>query len=568
MFSGIQKFFTMFSSRPSFTVVVLAFSAMVSLAVIATCYGHAQDNDQWWLLSTGREIAENGIPVMNPFSVWDDQAIVIQQWIPAVIDYLIYDLFGSRGIGVLVLIQALVFSLLLVWFARICTIEDRTHFVWIATLVPVVLGCATSYISVRPQIWTMIFYMLIFIVLQKYRQGATPKILLLLLIIMIVHINFHMSLALMDIAIVLVFAIPNFLASSFREMIFGRYNRLWLLLAATGMAVAALANPYGIDGTMYFFSSFDAADYGKIINEMRPLSPSTAGYGLCALAMVAVGGAGIARNRGHVDIPATLLYLIACYMSFQYVRNVWLVAIFAFVLFSASGGISVDGEHIQIASRTNGNLPDQQQSGSSPLIKRIWQGASLPVIWGTILVIGFLGVCWIADVLYEGDGMLVGDIADAPNTPVLAADYMEAASQDNGNREISVFTHFDAGGYLEWRGFKVSMDARPELWNSLISKNEEDRYTEYVDMDYGDISPDAYLADKSFVFMIVNDDTDMYDYLSGSSDYRAVLVGNGYTLFCAEGYDDSGAIAAGFSGMLDEGSEDDMVISPDGIIEN
>ena len=39
------------------------------------------DSDVWFLLATGREIARNGIPHANPFSIWPGQGIVVQQWL-------------------------------------------------------------------------------------------------------------------------------------------------------------------------------------------------------------------------------------------------------------------------------------------------------------------------------------------------------------------------------------------------------------------------------------------------------------------------------------------------------
>lgn len=39
------------------------------------------DSDVWFLLATGREIARNGIPHINPFSIWPGQGMVAQQWL-------------------------------------------------------------------------------------------------------------------------------------------------------------------------------------------------------------------------------------------------------------------------------------------------------------------------------------------------------------------------------------------------------------------------------------------------------------------------------------------------------
>ena len=121
------------------------------------------------------------------------------------------------------------------------------------------------------------------------------------------------------------------------------------------------------------------------------------------------------------------------------------------------------------------------------------------------------------------------DPKDSSSTPVAAADWLD----EHAEGEVGVFTHFNAGGYLEWRGYKVAMDARPELWDSKISKNGQDRYHEYIDMSKDKMEPATYMEDKDFDYMIVNTDTDLYKYLLASTSYKVVQEGDGYVLFRA-----------------------------------
>jgi hypothetical protein len=122
---------------------------------------------------------------------------------------------------------------------------------------------------------------------------------------------------------------------------------------------------------------------------------------------------------------------------------------------------------------------------------------------------------------------LVKEPSDTASTPIEAADWLDGHADPNAK----VFTHFNAGGYMEWRGYRVGMDARPELWNSAISKNGKDRYKEYIDMSQNKLSCEEYLADKEFDYLIVNTDTELYKYLTASEGYSTVETGSGYVLF-------------------------------------
>lgn len=482
--------------------------AIIAAALVAGFamynYGGAQDNDMWWLFATGREIVNNGIPYMNPFSVWDDQAVVLQQWIPAVVSYLIYNTFGFMGIGVMVALLTFALAMVAVAFARTVS-KQGAEVAWV--LAAIVIGCASAYLSVRPQVWSMIAYLCVLIVMEKYRQSGKKKYLLWLPVIMAIHMNFHMSLALFDLVIVGAYLLPSSLSGSVKDK-FGDYNRLAIVAALVAMALASCLNPYGIDGALYLVNSIDAASYQDYISEMGAMVPWGKSWGVCIVALIVVGGAAIGRNGfKHIDLPLSAMFVLTCVMSFQHIRNVWLVAIFAYALFMRSCIYN------PISFRTKYKLLQDDPP-------------KLAVSCVLFAVIIGLGAFNMTD-------QLMREPEDSASTPIVAADWLD----ENADGKVNVFTHFNTGGYLEWRGYKVAMDARPELWNDKITKNGEDRYFEYVDMSKEDLSCGDYMDNKTFDYMIVNTDAALYRYLLGSISFDKVLDGDGYVLFQARNTD-------------------------------
>lgn len=474
-------------------IAILAIGAIVSFS--AYNFGQAQDNDMWWLFATGREIVENGIPYMNPFSAFGDQAIVVQQWIPAVIDYLLYSNFGFIGIGTMVLIETLLLAF--VAWKLMKEIGSGKTSELCAVVLALMVGVCSSYLSVRPQVWSMIGFLLIITVLERHRRTGNWKVLIWLPIITLIHINFHMSMAPYDLFIIACYIVPSFGKKAVP------LSHSWkLIIVLIICALTMLINPYGLDGALYLVNSYGSADYGNYISEMGQLTPWSAYYGQFAIASMIIGAIAIGKNgTKNLDSPLTILFIVAAALSLQHVRNVWLVGIFGYAIFCSAYA----GKHLH---------PSVTFMKDDP-IKLVLCSVSM------------LSLCCVSVTSLTPE--VTKTVSDTASTPVEAVNYLDSTVENKN--ETKIFTHFNSGGYLEWAGYKVGMDARPETWDSNISKNGNDRYKEYCDMSKNNISVETYLTGKDYDYLIVNTDTSLYRYLSSSSQYTNVKNGNGYAVF-------------------------------------
>ena len=469
---------------------------MAIAAILVFSYAGAQDNDQWWLLATGREIVTNGIPYMNPFDAYGDQAIVVQQWIPTVIDYMVYESFGYVGFGLCVLVQGLIVTILAIALGR--AVMGNSNLDIACIVAAVMVSVCSAYMSIRPQMWSMMAFLAILNVMERYRRTDNWKLLIWLPVIVFAHVNVHMAMMPFDFFIVACYMLPRIRSLHISTMN-DCYHRLRLIIPLAVMALAALCNPYGIDGALYLLNSYNSASYGNYIAEMGT-TPTDTYYGMMMVVSVVIGSMALGKlGIKRLNLPLTVLFLLTLVLSFQHTRNVWLVALFALPLVCAAL------EDIHLIPRLRFLRDD--------VIKII----SCMVGVFLILIVGI-------QVMTDN---LVKDPKDTASTPIEAADWLDAHAQPKS----TVFTHFNAGGYMEWRGYRVGMDARPELWNSAISKNGKDRYKEYIDMSQGNLSNEDYLKDKNFDYMLVNTDTDLYKHLTASESYSNVHSGNGYVLF-------------------------------------
>ena len=256
--------------KPSFflTLLLIEFIVIVGLQAIKTTY----DNDLWWLLATGREIIQNGFPKTNPWAIHDGMGIIIQQWIPSVILYELYSLGDMLAVEIMLVIQIAVLALIL-W--KLCAyLTEGKNAEWILLTILIAFLSLSSYFSSRPQIYTMMFYALLIFDLEKYRRTEQHKYLCLLPLITMSHVNFHASMAPLDIFIILLYLIPDIpclLSQRPRGSVQFKdssYARKPLLIATAIACVSMLVNPYGIRGALYLLESYVAADYRGFIAGM------------------------------------------------------------------------------------------------------------------------------------------------------------------------------------------------------------------------------------------------------------------------------------------------------------
>ena len=123
---------------------------------------------------------------------------------------------------------------------------------------------------------------------------------------------------------------------------------------------------------------------------------------------------------------------------------------------------------------------------------------------------------------------------DTIDYPQQACDWLDefASLNDIKQREIRLFNHFNNGGLLEYRGYLVTMDQRPELWEPAITGIETHYYQEFIDFYSGDTPLEEYMGKYDWDFYIVRHDALVEKYMEEHPDtYQEVKKCNGYSLW-------------------------------------
>lgn len=506
-------------SKPKWKNNIFLMCAAIALMIMYAyeIYNYSFNFDIWYMLSTGREILENGIPYENPFAQVDGMHIIIQQWMLCVLVYLLYTATGFSGLAwwTVFLAAVLVYSLY-----RLGRLKKRDSYggELILVLILISLPAFRSYMTMCSSIYSMIAFTWVVFFLEEYRKTGKYIWLAFLIPLAILHAGFHMSFATFDLVIIACYMIPDIFKPLHKrgllkmfDLYDSNYRKLPILFAFILVAAALCLNPYGIEGAMYIFLSYGAADYGQAIPEMQAFTPFRYGLiGMSAIAVVLLSVLAIGkRGMKSIDLPLTILVMGTVYMMFDHTRSIWLPLPFGIALISGA----IHGWSLDFAKLRSQVL--------DPMLVKITSAVMIGL--ATVVV-----TCQILVLLAPNMSKMEG------NEAYSSYGLVETLKLENIDENTKVFNPVRLGGYLEWSGIPVFVDSRVEIWNSTISGSDKDYYYDYVDMEQGkwtDEDFEGFLAENEFDYLITQNGDYLDNYLFDRKDYRKLVHTDDYNLW-------------------------------------
>jgi hypothetical protein len=105
-------------------------------------------------------------------------------------------------------------------------------------------------------------------------------------------------------------------------------------------------------------------------------------------------------------------------------------------------------------------------------------------------------------------------------------DNLEKLDIDN----MRIYTGYNDGGYLEYRGYKVYLDPRAEVF--LKSNNDKyDIFKEYYQLQKGKLYYKDVLNKYNFTYLLVADNDILYEYLDYDENYKLIYSSNSYKIY-------------------------------------
>ena len=433
------------------------------------------DSDGWFLLATGKQIVEHGIPYANPWSLSSYRPIVVQQWLHDVLLYGSYTLAGYAGT---ILYQALL--AVLVAFSIAFAIrgfgDRRLTLPRLLFCIGLALFGAGIYISVRPTAWSMACMCLTLGVCARWRRTGDWRYLIALPAITVLHVNMQSAMWLLDVFLAGGFLLPrdpsDFKTTTPDEMLAEIFP---LTIALPAMLLAAFVNPYGVNGIRYVIDSMGAASYGNVISEMKPAFEATNGFCVVFFAVGFIPTAlAAAIGRKRVDVPLLVILIAALVATMLHWRNIWIFSVASALAFASL----LTGTEDPSASKSH------HVAKTAALIALL---AAIGPLVANYCVCAANGgqSCWQTS--ERSAGFLVKEIAESGiYDPIVYAD------------DPVIYN------YLEWKGMKVPFDLRPELWDEKNGTAVTSPYRDYVDGMQSNKARQSYLATNNFDYYIVS----------------------------------------------------------------
>ena len=205
------------------------------------------------------------------------------------------------------------------------------------------------------------------------------------------------------------------------------------------MCAASLLNPYGADGSLYVLKSLGEAAYGGAIVEMQPLWVQLGPLFAVPVATMALGPIALCRRSGaRVPAGAAAMLLAGIAAGVLHSRCMWIAGLFC-GLCCAFGLAGALGEPVAHPGRA---------------------AAAAGAAMALIAAVSGLAVSLAPQSGGEA-GML--SVTESEMSPIFSAIYDAGSDALVFSSDVSVYNQ------LEWEGFKVPCDMRPEIWGDFTT---------------------------------------------------------------------------------------------------
>ena len=450
------------------------------------------DNDFYFIFTTGEYIVKHGFPTTDFLSMHTTMSIIPQQWLTGVLFYFLYTYLGKWGVIGFVYVC---YGLLCVFIHKFTRLISDNLF--IASLVTF---CSSMLMTVmfektRPQSITYVILVAELYFLECYVQKKKLKYLFLLPVLSVLQINFHCSMWVM----LFVFAAP--FAAAALPIKIGKIKQepccsfVKLLICGVVCFAVGFLNPYGLKAITYITTSFGYSEIDTLIVEMAKTSMADASgtlfFVLVALAAIIT----LSLKKRNYSTRYVLLFAGTMFMAFLNFKSI------AYFFIGGIPAFSYMVKDVQL------ELPvdEKKQKRSKKEKQKL-----------TVLVVLFVAMI----------GVLAGTITfNAKNEDsILNESEMEYAALDDiveildkeNKDDIILYTGFNFGQYIEFKGYHPYLDGRAELF--LKDNNGEfDYLKEYTDLRNNNIYYKDFINKYNFNYLIVSN-TDKYLSLSLEND--------------------------------------------------
>lgn len=202
------------------------------------------EGDTWWHIRTGEEILRtHQLPQTDSYS-WTAAGTkwIAYEWLGEVAMAEAYAAGQLRGLRLLQWMLAGAMLVLLYVYATVRSKNPKAAFAVCAVVVPIAAG----FWSLRPQLFGYIFFVIVLLILERFRRGKS-RALWLLPFVFLLWVNTHGTFVFGFLALGIAWAggLWRYRVDGIESFVWSKTQRIELELAALASILAALVTPYG-----------------------------------------------------------------------------------------------------------------------------------------------------------------------------------------------------------------------------------------------------------------------------------------------------------------------------------
>ena len=472
------------------------------------------DTDLYFLIGNGWEVLRNrAVPHELFNTIHDGFHTIMQQWAMSVVDAMAYNIAGYIGIKVVSLLGYVVSVLICYLYIRE-NVNDKSHRFLAISLVSFPF---CYFMNGRP--WEASVCMLCAFVYfsEKYCKTKNWKWLISWPVFSVLLSNFQAALWGLLLCFGLTYVCPNLMVfktvSTIKKGLIPELKSkkvMWLFYFL--MIPFACINPNGFENITYLINSYGttSANARITISEMaEPVIMSVSGVSVLIGALFLLYY--IKKNWDKCEWKDVYLAIGCLALGVMHLRNVWISSLGCMPIICSVLNDWDKEEESSIKSE-NKIVKCLARFSDKVVSKGIISVVLITVIISVVSMIAFLAMGRNHDV-------------DGGRTPVLAADYLDKVDDD-----IVLFTGFNNGAYLRFRGYDVYFHAQPELYGKAVN-GKRDIYEEYQNLILEpDFDYESFIDSYGFNYLCVDKNGNLYTYLKYNQDYEIVVDSEEYAL--------------------------------------
>lgn len=456
------------------------------------------ENDTFSAIKIGQYILKNGVDFVEHFNINNNLYYHNARWLFNALVALIYNSFNFVGIYIFVIIISIILGLVI--FNILLKMKNNMFLSFIITIVTMLL--INPHISARAQLVSYIFLILEVYFIEKLIDSKHKKYILYIIICSILIANIHTTVWPMT----LIFFLPYFAEYILSKIkIFQKQKVLYfetkeiklLLITFLLVFLSGLCTPLSLTPYTYMFKTMSGFSTTFIIELQHPKLFNPLSFTFYAIFYTVI------VLYFKVKIKASDLFMILglILMSFLASRNC------AFLCLISS---------IVICRLINTLFYDKKESYEKVLNYFMKEKTMIFITVLAVIITSFLK-------LYPN---LYVDYVNEREYPVGASNYI---LNNIDIERMRIYNGFNYGSYLEYRGMKVFLDSRSEVYCKEYNDTSilEDWYNASRMKSYYKDIFDKY----KFTHILLYRDEQLKKYVDRDKDYKVVYKDKYFILY-------------------------------------